>query len=83
MESAYIFDAPAFDKSIVGTTLDGRVIYLYEKMVHELMQDEGMSDAEATEFIDYNTIRALDYTNSAMKPLVVSYYSEYPEELDE
>ena len=60
-EDAIVFDNMSYDGSIVGVTTDGRVVYDYDKMVEELMEDEGWSYEEAAEWIDYNTIRALPY----------------------
>ena len=60
-EDAIVFDNMSYDGSIVGVTTDGRVVYDYDKMVEELMQDEEWSYEEAAEWIDYNTIRALPY----------------------
>lgn len=58
---AVIFDNHAYDNSIIGTTFDGRAIYGFDKMVEELMQDEGLTEEEAIEWLEYNTIRALPY----------------------
>ena len=58
---AVVFDNHAYDNSIIGTTFDGRAIYDFDKMVKELMQDEGWSEEEAIEWIEFNTIRALPY----------------------
>ena len=60
-EDAIVFDDMSYDGSIVGVTTDGRVVYDYDKMVEELMEDEEWSYEEAAEWIDYNTIRALPY----------------------
>ena len=60
-EDAIVFDNMSYDGSIVRVTTDGRVVYDYDKMVEELMEDEGWSYEDATEQIDYNTIRALPY----------------------
>jgi hypothetical protein len=51
----------SYDGSIVGVTTDGRVVYDYDKMVEELMSEEGWSYEEAAEWIDYNTIRSIPY----------------------
>ena len=51
----------SYDNSIVGVTTDGRVVYDYDKMVEELMQDQEWSYEDAAEWIDYNTIRSLPY----------------------
>ena len=60
-EDAIVFDNMSYDGSIVGVTTEGRVVYSYDKMVEELMQDEEWSYEDAAEWIDYNTIRALPY----------------------
>lgn len=51
----------SYDNSIVGVTTDGRVVYDYDKMIEELMQDEEWSYEDAAEWISYNTIRSLPY----------------------
>ena len=60
-EDAIVFDSMSYDGSIVGVTTDDRVVYDYDKMVEELMEDEGWSYEDATEWINYNTIRSLPY----------------------
>jgi len=61
-EDAIVFDNMSYDSSIVGVTTDGRVVYDYDKMVEELMSEEGWSYEDAAEWIDYNTIRSIPYT---------------------
>lgn len=65
-----VFDNHAYDNSIIGTTFDGRAIYDFDKMTEELMQDEGWTDQEAIDWIEYNTIRALPY-GGEKAPLIV------------
>ena len=60
----------AYDNSIIGVTLDDRVIYCYELMVQELMNDEGWDELDAIEWIEYNTIRALPYAGKNA-PMIV------------
>lgn len=60
-EDAIVFDNMSYDGSIIGVTTDDRVVYSYDKMVEELMQDEEWSYEDAVEWIDYNTIKALPY----------------------
>ena len=38
-DDAVVFDNYAYDNSIIGVTLDGRAIYLFEDMVMELMEE--------------------------------------------
>lgn len=65
-----VLDNHAYDNSVVGITEEGKLIYDYEKMVEEYMEDEGCTAEEAMEWIDYNTIRALPYFGSNA-PIVI------------
>jgi hypothetical protein len=60
-DDAVVFDNHAYDNSIIGVSTDGRVIYDFDTMVQELMEDEGWTVEESIEWIEYNTIRALSY----------------------
>lgn len=51
----------SYDNALIGVSEDGRVIYDFEKMVDWLIEEENMTDEEAVEWIEYNTIRALPY----------------------
>jgi hypothetical protein len=53
---------------------DGRVVYDYNLMIESLMQSDNMTYDEASEFIDYNTIRALPYMGE--KAPIVMYSKE-------
>lgn len=50
-----------YDDALIGVSEDGRAIYNYELMIDWLIREEGFTDEEAVEWIDYNTIRALPY----------------------
>lgn len=54
----------SYDDALIGVSEDGRTIYDYEKMVEWLVQKQGLSELEAIEWIDYNTLRALPYMGS-------------------
>ena len=60
-EDALVFENPSYDGAFVGVSHDGRAIYDYDMMVVSLMEEDGMTEEEAVEFIDYNTLRALPY----------------------
>lgn len=51
----------SYDTALIGVSDDGRAVYNYELMIECLMNEEGWTDNEAVEWIDYNTIRALPY----------------------
>ena len=75
-EDTLVFDNPSFDNSIIGTTFEGNAIYLFEKMVNEFIAnsvqwDEVTTPEDAIQFIEYNTIRALEYNTDGMKPIIL------------
>lgn len=51
----------SYDDALIGVTDDGRAVYNYELMIEWLMNEEGWTDEEAVDFIEYNTIRAIPY----------------------
>ena len=66
----------SYDDALVGVSEDGRAIYDYEKMIKWLMKEEGWTDEEAIEWIEYNTIRATSSGEGApiiMYPLPYMY----------
>ena len=69
-EDTIVFDNPAFDNSIIAITTDGQAVYDYNKMVYELMKDDNISEQEAIDWIEYNTLRAIPYAGE-MAPIVV------------
>ena len=67
---AVVFDNQSYDNSIIGTTFDGRAIYEFNRMVQELMNDEGWTEEMAIDWIEYNTMRALPY-GGEKTPMIV------------
>lgn len=74
-EDTIVFDNPSFDNSIIGITTDGQAVYDYEKMVDELINDENISEQEAIDWIEYNTIRTIPYAGE-MRPVVMFTFKE-------
>lgn len=66
-----VLDNESYDNSIIGVSLDDRVIYSYEMMVGEYMRDNNCTEDEAMDWIDYNTIRAIPYFPNP-RPMIVS-----------
>ena len=60
-EDTVVLESPEYLDAIVGITEEGRLVYSYALMVESLVEQDGMAEDEAMEFIDYNTIRALPY----------------------
>lgn len=62
LDDAIVFENPSYETAIVGYDVhSNRIIYDYELMIDYLVENEQMNEDEAVEFIDYNTIRSLDY----------------------
>lgn len=70
-DDAIVFDNYAYDNSIIGVTLDDRVIYAYESMVKELMDETGWDEMSAMDWISYNVIGSLGY-HDVKVPVIVS-----------
>lgn len=62
---AVILDDASFDASIIGFSNDGRIVYDYYLMVDELMKDDDISEEDAIDYIDYNTLRSIPYMENA------------------
>lgn len=54
----------SYDDALIGVSHDGRAIYDFDLMVEWLMKEEGWSDIEAIEWLEFNTLRALPYMGS-------------------
>lgn len=70
-DGVILLDNHAYDKSIVGITEDGRLVYNFEQMVEEFAEDEGCDETEALEWLEYNTLRALPYMGEHA-PIIIS-----------
>ena len=60
-EDVVILTDYSYDDARVGVTEDGRAVYDYDKMVDWLVKTQSFTKDEAIEWVEYNTIRALDY----------------------
>lgn len=60
-DKVLIFENPDYANAFIGLTNDNRVVYDFDKMIEHLMIKYEMTDIEAVEFIEYNTIRSLPY----------------------
>lgn len=74
-DDVIVYDNPSFDRSIIGLSEDDRVIYAWDKMVGELMDDDDMSYEDAVEFISYNTLRVGPYIGER-HPIILMYTRE-------
>ena len=51
----------SYDTALIGVSEDNRAVYDFEKMVEWLVETEKLTQVEAVEWIEYNTVRALPY----------------------
>ncbi len=65
----------SYDTALIGVSHDDRAIYDYDLMVEWLIREEGFTEEEAVEWIDYNTIRALPYMG-ADGPIILHRFLE-------
>ena len=70
-EEAVVFNVPSYDNAIVGLSDDGRLIYDYDLMIKELTNDTALTEDEAIQYIDYNTIRTLPYIEEQVRPIIL------------
>ena len=63
-DNVIVLQNPNFAAALIGVSIDNRAVYDYTKML-ECLQEDGMTDEEAIEFIEFNTLRALAYAGPA------------------
>ena len=63
-EDVLIFANYSYDVALIGVSDDNRAIYDYNLMVEWLIKNEGFTEEEAMEWIDYNTLKATPYMGS-------------------
>ena len=71
IEGTVVLDG--YDEACVGITENGQLVYIYEDMIAELARqqaEEGWTEDDAREWVDYNTLRSLDYLNDGKKPII-------------
>ena len=74
-EDVVVFENPDYDSAIIGVSEGRRAVYDFDKMVKHLVENDGMTEEEAIEFIEYNTIRALPYF--ANSPIIMYPIEQY------
>ncbi len=75
-DEAIILRDPDYADAVIGIDDEGRVIYSYDLMVQSLCLTDGMTEEEAAEYIDYNTLRSLSYMGD--KHPLVMYSLDHP-----
>ena len=73
-DDVILLDGPSYDDALVGITDDGRAVYDYSKMVSWLVSREGLSESEALDFVECNTmgtLLCLDAEAAAVAPVIM------------
>jgi hypothetical protein len=63
-EDIVVFENFSYDDALIGVTDDNRAVYDFDKMVDWLCKNEGFTQEEAIEWIEYNTVRSLPYAGA-------------------
>ncbi len=64
-----------FNCAIIGIDPDGRVVYSSNKIIRAFMDEDGMTEEEAIEYFEYNTLGTIQPMDNPNKPLFV--YDEF------
>jgi replication-associated recombination protein RarA len=60
LESIILFSEPEFADAIIGVDEKDRIVYNFSLMVNQLMNDNNMSEEDAIEYLNTNTIPSMD-----------------------
>lgn len=60
-EDTVVLENPNYIDAIIGISEDNRLVYSYSMMIESLIVSDEITDEEAIDFINYNTIRAIPY----------------------
>ena len=64
-----------FNQAIIGSDPDCRLVYSSNKIIRAFMSEDGMSEEEAIEYFEYNTLGTIQPMDNPDKPLFV--YDEF------
>lgn len=68
-EDVLVFSDNEYDTALIGVSEDNRAVYDYDMMVEWLIENDNISEEDAIDWIDYNTLRSLSYYEGA--PIIV------------
>lgn len=71
LDESIVFENPSYDSAMVGYEKGtNRIVYNFDDMVEDLMEQDDIEYDESVEFIEYNTLRALPYMG-CLAPIVM------------
>lgn len=77
LEDSIVFENPDYDSAIIGYDMsNNRIVYDFELMIQDLINNDNMTYDDAVEFIHYNTLRAIPYAGE-MAPIVLNKMDDY------
>lgn len=77
LEDSIVFENPDYDSAIIGYDMsNNRIVYDFELMIQDLINNDNMTYDDAVEFIHYNTLRAIPYAGE-MAPIVLNRMEDY------
>lgn len=60
-----------FNRAIIGSDTDYRVVYSVEKIIRALMEDNDMDETDALEHFEYNTLGTFQGMQDNNKPIFI------------
>ena len=69
-EDVIIFEPPEYDNALIGVSSDNQAVYDYDLMVQCLMERDHMTEEQAREWIEFNSIGSLSGAGSG-HPIVM------------
>ncbi len=78
-EDSIVFRNPEYEDAIIGVTIDGNVLYDYDKCAEYLVKHDNMSIEEAIEYVDYN-MTSIGYGHHPAPLLFTRFYDYMTDE---
>ena len=74
-----VLEGDEFADGAIGLTDDNHIIYDYEKLVESLSKQEDMTEEDAIDWLEFNTIPSIPYMSSYGKePIIMTRrFSDY------
>ena len=63
-DNIIVLEGDEFADGCIGISEDNRLVYSFEKLVESLSKQEGITETDAIEWLEYHTIRSLPYMAS-------------------
>jgi hypothetical protein len=64
-----------FNRAIIGSDPDGRLVYSANKIIRAFTDEDDMTEEEAVEYFEFNTLGTIQPMDNSNKPLFV--YDEF------